>query len=139
MVRHISRRSFLAGTLSVAAAASAPVVLAERAAAATAAFKEKPALLRRSAFTPLLGSTFRMSDTHSTIPVVLAEIGDVPVVTAPGDENRFSLLFTAPAGPKRPQGTYRMQHPRLGEVSLFVVPVGRGATSPQYQAIINRR
>src|ERR1700687_4730440 len=103
MERHISRRSFLAGTLSVAAVASAPVVLAQRAAAVTAVFKDKAALLRRSAFTPLLGATFRMSDTHGTIPVVLVEIADVPVVTTPGDENRFSLLFTAPAGSKRLQ------------------------------------
>src|ERR1700730_8705915 len=102
MDRHISRRSFLAGTLSVAAAASAPVVLAERAAAVTVLFKDKASLLRLSAFTPLLGATFRMSDTHGTIPVVLAEITDVPVVTTPGDQNRFTMLFTGPAGAKRP-------------------------------------
>lgn len=36
----------------------------------------------------------------------------------------FALLFKGPAGVRLPQGTYRVQHDQLGEVGMFMVPVG---------------
>jgi hypothetical protein len=135
----ISRRSFLAATASVAAVAVAPVVLAPPAGALSRVGEAAAAPLQRSAFTPLVGQTFTMSVGHNAISVVLSEVGDLKPATAAKDEDRFSLVLTARGREVRPQGTYQLQHPKLGTVTLFVVPVDRGASARRYQAIINRR
>jgi hypothetical protein len=48
----------------------------------------------------------------------------------------YSLLFQGPTGRKLGQGRYRVHHDALGDLDLFVVPVGRAAG--QYEAIVNR-
>jgi hypothetical protein len=49
----------------------------------------------------------------------------------------FSLILSGPPAPMLPQGSYRVQHPRLGPVDLFLVPIARNATATQYEVIFN--
>jgi hypothetical protein len=53
-------------------------------------------------------------------------------------QERFSLLFRG--GRDRPlqQGIYRMQHDQLGELELFLVPVGQDQSRVYYEAVFNR-
>ena len=55
-----------------------------------------------------------------------------PEVRAP-----FSLIFTGPPQPIFQQGTYRLEHPELPVLELFVVPVTPGADGARYQVIFN--
>jgi hypothetical protein len=135
----ISRRTFLVATAATAAVAVVPVVLASPAGALSRIAETTSTPLQRSLFTPLVGQTFTMSARRDAISVVLSEVADLKPATAAKDEARFSLLFTAPGREARPQGTYQLQHPKLGSVALFVVPIDRGASARRYQAIINRR
>jgi hypothetical protein len=48
----------------------------------------------------------------------------------------FSLFFNSP-GPLTPQGMYRLGHPRLGEIDLFLVPVLRLRAGFVYEAVFN--
>lgn len=58
--------------------------------------------------------------------------------TAPaGARAGFSLLFRAPSSLGAAQGTYRIQHPRLGALDLFLVPVGASAQSIEFEAVFN--
>lgn len=51
---------------------------------------------------------------------------------------QFSLIFRGPLEPYFPQGTYTLQHDKLGEFALFLVPLGPDAAGMSYQAIFNR-
>ena len=47
----------------------------------------------------------------------------------------FSIVFLGKSEPLLPQGIYRMRHPRLGAMELFVVPVGVDAKGVRYEAV----
>jgi hypothetical protein len=128
---HLSRRTFLLGATTVAAAAAVPVGLTLGAGSAAAA------PLTRSTFTPLLGSTLRMSNGHRTKKVVLADISDLPKAAKANDEHCFSLLFETPAGTTLPQALRSISHHDIGTVPLLIVPVDRGKAHQWYQAVIN--
>jgi hypothetical protein len=46
----------------------------------------------------------------------------------------FSLLFHGPADPLLPQATYRFEHPSLGAMEVFIVPLGRDEHGATYEA-----
>jgi hypothetical protein len=89
--------------------------------------------LSRSRFEGALETTFEIracEEGAEPFPARLVEVKARP--TPPGHE-QFSLLFVGPAEPIRPQGTYRFTHAALGEVDLFMVPVGRGSEGIEYE------
>jgi hypothetical protein len=47
----------------------------------------------------------------------------------------FSLLFVGPADPLLPQATFLLTHPTLGELPVFLVPVGQDAGGVRYEAV----
>lgn len=47
----------------------------------------------------------------------------------------FSLLFRGSLAPVLPQCIYRLEHPRLGPLDIFLVPVGPDHTGMRYEAI----
>jgi hypothetical protein len=49
----------------------------------------------------------------------------------------FSLVLSGPPTPALPQASYRVRHPRLGPIDLFLVPIARDAASAQYEATFN--
>ena len=132
------RRTFLQGGLAVAAMSAMPLSLAQAASAGT-----RPRLTRprptRSTFTPLLGSTFRVSGEGNDFDVVLKEINDLGPSSRTDTENQFSLLFQGPADRSVTQGTLTFSNARTGNISLFVVPIDRGVKALNLQSIINRK
>ena len=84
-------------------------------------------------FTPHLEATFDMQTAGGVVPLKLAK------VDAAGDSGRkggaFSLIFVAPKGPWLPQAMYPVQHPVLGIMEIFLVPVGPMQGGNGYQAI----
>ncbi len=52
-------------------------------------------------------------------------------------QESFSVFFHGPASPFMQQGMYRLCHEKLGEVDLFLVPVGRDSDGYQYEAVFN--
>ncbi len=95
--------------------------------------------LTRSTFTPLLGSTFRVSGEGNDFDVVLKEINDLGPSSRTDTENQFSLLFQGPADRSVTQGTLTFSNARTGNISLFVVPIDRGVKALNLQSIINRK
>jgi hypothetical protein len=52
-----------------------------------------------------------------------------------GQQRRqFSLVFRGPAAPVLPQRTYVLAHAELGELQLFLVPIGADAEGMRYEA-----
>lgn len=96
--------------------------------------------MRRSAFLPLLGETFRIAHDRGSLTVVLRQVSDLTPTVRRGAEYQFSLIFTdSGRQPVLSQGTYPVSHPRRGRISLFVVPIGRRETAQHYQVIIDSR
>ena len=91
------------------------------------------AALRIGDFSPHLDAAFDMQAAGGVVPLKLAKIDPA------GDSGRaggaFSLIFVAPKGPWLPQAIYPVQHPTLGVMEMFLVPVGPGLGGNCYQAI----
>jgi hypothetical protein len=51
---------------------------------------------------------------------------------------QFSLEFRAPVDAPLAQGSYRIDHDKLGTLDLFLVPIGRDQKGVRYEAIFNR-
>lgn len=66
------------------------------------------------------------------------ELLSVSDVGSSGRQSQFSLVFLGPYEAPITQGIYRIDHDKLGELSLFLVPIGRDANGVKYEAIFNR-
>jgi hypothetical protein len=55
----------------------------------------------------------------------------------PGGRIPFSLLFLGPADPVLPQAIYDIEHPRLGLLDIFIVPIGKDEHGIRYQAVFS--
>jgi len=93
--------------------------------------------LTRETFEPLVDSTFAVGDPGSAVlGLRLAATG--PAGSGlPGRRAPFSLTFQGPLQPILPQGIHRLLHPELGELALFLVPVGPRGQAMQYEAIFS--
>ena len=73
-------------------------------------------------------------------PVELEVVGVKGYGAGPGEQGgmeRFSVYLYGPGGFFLPQGTYTLEHDRLGRHDLFVVPVGRDERGFQYEMVFN--
>jgi hypothetical protein len=153
MEQRVSRRTVLRSGVGVAAAAVAGATVvglvdvfsgnSKRLTADQAILKDagRPAAteLTRSHFSPHLQSTFDMSRSRRGAKVVLSEINDLHGPTAPNDEHRFSLLFSAPQQFTEGQAIYEFANPNFGRMALFAAPVDRGVVGRHYEVIVNKR
>ncbi len=84
-------------------------------------------------FLPLRDATFELQGASGPLPLKLVKIDNV------GNSGRtggaFSLMFAAAKGSTFPQGIYRVAHPSLGAMEIFLVPVGPSGGGAGYQAI----
>ena len=93
--------------------------------------------LAHETFLPLVDSTFAVGDPGSTaLGLRLAATGSAGA-GLPGRREPFSLIFHGPLRPLLPQGIHRLLHPELGEIAIFLVPVGPVGQAMQYQAIFS--
>ena len=94
-------------------------------------------MLTLDRFAALLGEPFRLCDAagaEQTLRLVEAQ----PLGSAePGARRPFSLIFEGPGGAPLAQQTYRFEQSAFDVLEMFIVPVGRGASSIQYQAVFN--
>jgi len=95
-----------------------------------------------AAFEQCRGDEFRLRpDEGESVPLVLDQ------VTALGDgrprpglarQEPFSLLFRGPPGFAAPQRIWPLEHDRLGELRIFLVPVGQDQEGRmRFEAIFN--
>jgi len=83
-----------------------------------------------SMFTEQVGSRFRIEiDTDRFVTAELVEASALNAGPRSADlppREPFSLLFQVEQGIELPQQTYRIHHESLGELMLFLTPVGAG-------------
>jgi len=144
------RRTSRAGLLKLGAAAA--LVLGVGPAARAVAGNNKPAestdaapanggsahgprYLRHATYVPLVGSTFKIHRLHAR-PLSVTLLSATRLPSEAGES--FSLIFRGHGNAKLGQETYTLEHPRLGEFPLFLVPVGAPLKGQDFQAVVNR-
>lgn len=87
-----------------------------------------------------LGEAFRLrvaADRVVDVDLVEAKTGR-GAGTHPGSPDRpFSLVFRSRGPAGLPQRIYRVEHPRLGVLDLFLVPLGPDDVGMRFEAVFN--
>lgn len=89
-------------------------------------------------FAPLLGQRFdlRYADEQS-LAAELIEARSLGAAWVEGGRAPFSLLFRGPVAPALPQQIFRLTHPALPELDVFLVPIEARADGVRYEAVFN--
>jgi len=96
--------------------------------------------LTANSFAPAVGETFLLDAGEAgRIELELTESRlhdpDAPAEDASGARAPFTLTFRGPAEPILPQGIYRLEHPSLADLEIFIVPIGRDEAGTTYEAV----
>jgi hypothetical protein len=92
--------------------------------------------LTKEIFSESLKTKFRLdSEPSKAIELELIELNEG--VSTPRHE-QFSLIFRGPLDYFIGQGTYHMEHDKMGGIDLFLVPVGQEQDGFRYEVIFNR-
>jgi len=143
----ITRRELLKAGTAVVAAAAIPFSLRRSAAAAALDAGDGVQLawdgvalgaLTRAAFAEQVRSGFRVRlGVRRSVPARLVEVRDLGA--ADGPTECFALRFrTTRRRADLPQGTYVVEHRKLGRFPMFLVPMGLQRSGRYYEAVINR-
>jgi hypothetical protein len=71
-----------------------------------------------------------------SLELIEATEGSQPGGRGPDGQERmqFSVVFRGAMAPVLPQGTYRVTHGQLGDLDLFLVPIGPDSDGMRYEA-----
>ena len=101
--------------------------------------------LTLSLFEPHVGSSFQvLVHGQPALKMKLVEAEDLTVAGRWRDPavrvQPFSLIFHGPLSPIAPQSNYDLSHAQLGQLQIFLVPLGpdkKSRLNMQYQAVFN--
>jgi hypothetical protein len=92
--------------------------------------------LRLSHFDGLIGTTLIIDFGSGPTPATIVDACSIGIHT-PRPEGGFSVMLQADVGPHAAQGMFRLTHPQLGELALFMVPRRRAGAETVYEITIN--
>jgi hypothetical protein len=96
--------------------------------------------LTAASFQPYLNDAFTIELENGSLELRLSS---VPIVgqsnMAATDDRRqpFSLVFVEPGGRYLPQQIYRLAHPALGTLDIFLVPIGKDQHGLRLEAVFS--
>ena len=98
-----------------------------------------PAKISEESFRENLNTKFRVrAEAPRPVELELVEVkGYEHSENEQRGMERFSLFFRGPADIYVPQGTYSLEHERMGALDIFVVPVARDASGFLYESVFN--
>jgi hypothetical protein len=95
----------------------------------------------RSDFAQCVGQQFQIGCGGQSVGAELAMVTGLgfksPEDRGRGKRESFGLLFHAPKQWRYPQRTYRLSHPTLGDLDVFLVPLGPDEKGMRLEAIFN--
>ncbi|HEY0545748.1 MAG TPA: hypothetical protein VGC91_10255 [Pyrinomonadaceae bacterium] len=93
-------------------------------------------ILQKETFADNLNTQFRIFfEPDISFELELVNISEG--VSTP-EQEQFSLIFRGPLETPFRQGMQRLEHERMGELRLFLVPIGREPDGMVYEAAFNR-
>jgi hypothetical protein len=94
--------------------------------------------LTSDSFAPARGDAFQLSPAGGS-PGATIELRLVEVLSSGrrghGNREQFAVQFLGPPDPILPQMIYRLEHPAIGILEIFLVPIGRDAAGVTYEAV----
>ncbi len=97
-----------------------------------------PASLTEKEFSQHIGQKFRGHADDLEIEFDLIEVkGHTSQEIEQGGMERFSVFFAGPGDPFLPQKVYGLEHERMGEFELFLVPIAGDERGYRYEAVFN--
>jgi hypothetical protein len=97
--------------------------------------KERLATLTLDDFTPCVGQVFRLAHGREALELVLRMAEPTESRAPQKGRLGFRLEFRAPDARILPQRIYRLEHPTLGLLEIFLVPLGREGAEVRYEAV----
>jgi len=97
----------------------------------------------RDTFTQCLNDAFTIRvDDSTNVSVALIEVSPLPERSPGTGDSKprrepFSLVFRGPKEPLLPQRIYRFEHGSLGDLDIFIVPIGPDDEGMRYEAVFN--
>src|SRR5688572_25896313 len=89
----------------------------------------------RDMFDNVKGTAFTLTGGEDQkVDIELTEVSDLKETSS---QQAFSLLFVVPAPYRLEQGLYDLEHQTLGQLQLFLVPVGLDDNRLQMEAVFN--
>ena|SRR5437764_15021514 len=88
-------------------------------------------------FAVYLAQEFEIVLSDGTLPVKLIEAKQWGADQPPNIRQPFTLTFRLEGNLRLPQGIYKMRHPKLGEMEIFLVQVAGDANSSGFEAVFN--
>jgi hypothetical protein len=89
--------------------------------------------LKPEHFESLIGANLPIADSDFSF-----EIGAVERLVSPSPRGTaFSLVLLAPPKTRGDQGIYHLQHPELGVLPLFLVPIDVQNGRTRFEAVLN--
>ena len=98
----------------------------------------EPIFPGQESFAPLLGERFELHwPGGEPLTAELIEAQSLGDAQFNHGREPFSLLFKGPPTPALSQQTYRLFHPRLQALEVFLVPVEARSDGVRYEAVFN--
>jgi len=95
----------------------------------------------RSDFVQCVGQQFQLECGGQAVAAELAAVTGLGFKSAEdkrlGKRESFRLLFHAPKHWQYPQRIYHLSHPQLGDLDVFLVPLGPDEKGMRLEAIFN--
>ena len=99
----------------------------------------QPDQLNEELFAGHLNTRFYIQLEDRRVELELAKVmGDKSGMEKIAGVDRFALYFWGPGDFYLPQRSYRMEHEALGDLEIFIVPVGRRDNRYEYEAIFSQ-
>jgi hypothetical protein len=93
-------------------------------------------MLEHAEFLENLESKFRLHlDDSEQVELELFEVSERKTAQR---QEIFSIEFRCPSSVVLPQRTYRLDHDKLGQFDLFLVPIRKDDQGVYYEAVFNR-
>jgi hypothetical protein len=94
--------------------------------------------LTEQKFSKHVGTQFKTALGEHEVNLTLAEVkAYTPLENEQDGMERFSVFFDGPGDIVLPQKTYQLQHDKMGEIDLFLVPISGDQNGFRYEAVFN--
>ncbi|MFQ5935561.1 MAG: hypothetical protein ACE5LB_04030 [Acidiferrobacterales bacterium] len=90
-------------------------------------------------FAKHLGDRYQLQlGSADVLTLELIDVANLgPSTAQPGKREPFSILFRGPRQPALEQRIYRLEHPQMGVLDVFLVPIGQSEGGVHYEAIFS--
>lgn len=88
-------------------------------------------------FNGCVDQPFTLQLDDATYPLTLISANKLPNSAALGDREAFSIVFRGEGSVVLEQQIYRMRNDKLGEMDLFIVPIGPDEKGMCYEAVFS--